>query len=246
MLEWFILIAAAFFAGILNSIAGGGSFLTLPALVFTGIPEVAANATSAVAVFPGYLGAAAGFRRELYAFDRVRLGRYLLVAAIGGLLGSLLLLITSNAFFASLVPWLLFFATAMFALGSRLTSWLQRRARPYLVPQYWVLFLVAIYGGYFNGGLGIILLAAFVTFGMDNLNLMNGLKNGLSLIISAVSVTTFALAGIIHWPQAMVMMVAATAGGYSGALVAKALPPSLIRTIIVVVGLVMTLLFFLR
>lgn len=246
MFDWLILITAAFFAGILNSIAGGGSFLTLPALVYIGIPEVAANATSAVAVFPGYLGAAVGFRHELLEFDRHRLRRYMVMTAAGGLIGSLLLLITSNAFFATLVPWLLLFATALFAYGKTLTKWLQNQSGSYQVPEYITLFCVAVYGGYFNGGLGIILLAVFITFGMNNLNLMNGLKNGLSLIISAVSVVTFSLAGIVHWPQATVMMIAATAGGYSGALVAKALPAPLIRSIIVSVGLAMALLFFLR
>ncbi len=246
MIEWVVLIAAAFFAGILNSIAGGGSFLTFPALVFAGIPPVAANATSAMAVFPGYLGAAAGFRRELISFDRHQLYRYLIIATIGGLAGAVLLLVSSNEFFSLLVPWLLLLATLLFSFGRQMTGWLQARKNPVRLPQHWVLLLVSIYGGYFNGGLGIILLAAFIAFGMQDLSLMNGLKNGLSLILSVVSVTAFAIAGIVHWPQALAMMAASTIGGYAGALVAKALPPNVLRAIIILVGCIMSVIFFIR
>ncbi len=246
MYEWLILIVAAFGAGILNSIAGGGSFLTFPALVFAGIPPVAANATSAVAVFPGYLGAAAGFRREILNFPRKRLFHYLLLATIGGLIGSLLLLVTSNAFFSILIPWLLLFATALFAFGVHITRWLKNSSRPVKIHETSILLFVSIYGGYFNGGLGIILLAVFSLIGMTDLNQMNGIKNGMSFLLSAVSVAIFAIAGIVHWPEAVVMMFASTAGGYSGAMVAKAMPSSLLRCIIIAIGLIMTLIFFLR
>ncbi len=246
MPEWLILIIASFLAGILNSIAGGGSFLTFPALVFVGISPVAANATSAVAVFPGYLGAAAGFRREIFSFPQRRLLQYSFIAAIGGLIGSLLLLITSNVLFSTLVPWLLLFATALFAIGGKVTGWLKNH--PYLIGRHElsILFLVSVYGGYFNGGLGIILLALFTLFGMSNLNTMNGLKNGLSFILSAVSVVTFSIAGIVHWPEAVIMMIGSTTGGYTGAVVARALPGGVLRLIIIMVGLLMTVIFFQR
>lgn len=246
MLTWLLLIVAAFSAGMLNALAGGGSFLTFPALVYAGIPPVSANATSAVAVFPGYMGAAAGFRQELLDFDRPQLRRYLSLAVIGGLIGSLLLLITSNAVFSAVVPWLLLFATLVFAFGQQITRWLTAMDSSLHTAETPILLAVSIYGGYFNGGLGIILLAAFITFGMQDLHLMNGLKNGLSLVLSTVSVITFSVAGIVHWPQALVMMAATTAGGYIGALVAKAMPPRLLRTIIVLIGLIMTVIFFSR
>lgn len=245
-MEWLILILAALAAGILNSIAGGGSFLTFPALVYAGLPPVAANATSAVAVFPGYLGAAAGFRKELLSFENHLLRRYLIIAALGGLSGSLLLLITSNTVFSLIVPWLLLFATLIFALGRQLTEWLDQRELNLEHHATPILFGVAVYGGYFNGGLGIILLAAFITFGMQDLHLMNGLKNGLSLLLSSVSVVIFAVAGLVQWPQAMVMMLATTLGGYLGAFIAKALPPKLLKIIIVAIGTLMTVVFFLR
>ncbi|MBN8242552.1 sulfite exporter TauE/SafE family protein [Nitratireductor aquimarinus] len=248
MEEYLILAVAAFFAGTLNTVAGGGTFLTFPALVYTGVPVVAANATSAVAVFPGYLGGALGFRSELAAFDRSRLLRIAGLTAIGGLIGSLLLLVSSNEAFSLVVPFLLAAATLIFAFGARIQTWARRHgsgggeAGEGRIST----LVVSIYGGYFNGGLGIVLLALFSLWGMRDLNTMNGLKNGLSFILSAISVATFALAGIVAWPQALVMMAAATIGGYAGAPLARALPPAVVRAVVILVGTVMSLVFFVR
>lgn len=245
MFDTIFLAAAAFCAGVLNTVAGGGTFLTFPALVYTGVPVVAANATSAVAVFPGYLGGAAGFRAELAAYDRKRLLRIMAATAVGGLIGSLLLLVSSNEAFSVVVPFLLIAATLAFAFGDRLQAWARGRrlGRPEGVVGT---VLVSIYGGYFNGGLGIVLLALFSLWGMRDLNVMNGLKNGLSFILSAISVATFALAGIVAWPQAIVMMVAATVGGYAGAPLARMLPKKVVRGVVIVVGVVMSAIFFAR
>lgn len=245
MIEYLILAAAAFFAGVLNTVAGGGTFLTFPALVYTGVPLVAANATSAVAVFPGYLGGAIGFRQEIAAFDRKRLFRIVGVTAIGGLVGSLLLLVSSNEGFSVVVPFLLALATIAFAFGSRIQAWASRRSFG-KAEGPWSTLLVAIYGGYFNGGLGIVLLALFSLRGMRDINLMNGLKTGLSFVLSAISVATFAVAGIVEWPQAIVMMVAATIGGYAGAPIARALPANVVKLIVVLVGATMSVAFFWR
>lgn len=245
MTEYLVLAAAAFFAGVLNTIAGGGTFLTFPALVYTGVPVVAANATSTVAVLPGYLGGAAGFRREIAAFDRVRLMKIVAATAIGGLMGSLLLLVSSNEAFSAVVPFLLALATLAFALGDRIKDWAQRHSFGSAEGPLGTV-LVSIYGGYFNGGLGIVLLALFSLWGMRDLNMMNGLKTGLSFILSAISVATFALAGLVAWPQAVVMMVAATAGGYAGAPLARALPRPVVRAVVIVVGATMSAVFFWR
>jgi len=245
MLDNILLAGAALLAGVLNTIAGGGTFLTFPALVYTGVPVVAANATSAVAVFPGYLAGAAGFRRELAAFDRKGLLRIMTAAATGGLIGSLLLLVSSNEAFSAVVPFLLIVATASFAFGDRLQAW--ARASRLGKPQGWPgTVLVSIYGGYFNGGLGIVLLALFAVWGMRELHAMNGLKNGISFILSALSVATFAAAGIVAWPQAMLMMAAATLGGYAGAPLARALPRKVVRGVVIAVGIVMSTVFFWR
>ncbi len=246
MSQWIILITAAFFAGVLNSIAGGGSFLTFPALVMAGIAPVSANATSAVAVFPGYLGGVAGFRNELASQGRPFMLRYLLCASIGGLLGSLLLLVSSNSFFSLIVPWLLLVSTLAFACGEQVLKRIKREGNRSRLVEYLSLFLVCAYGGYFNGGLGIILLAVFLFLGHSDLNLMNGLKNAISFCIAIVSVAAFALAGIVQWPEALVMMVATTLGGYYGAVVARKIPPPALKYLITVIGFVMTAIFFFR
>lgn len=245
MSDFFILGVAAFLAGVLNTIAGGGTFLTFPALVFTGVPAVAANATSAVAVFPGYLGGAAGFRAEIMAFDRRRLARIVGFTAIGGLAGSLLLLVSSNEAFDFVVPFLLIAATLAFAFGDRLQGWAQRRGGGRPDGAFGTL-AVSVYGGYFNGGLGIVLLALFSLWGMRDLNQMNALKNFLSFVLSAISVAAFAVAGIVDWPKALVMMVAATLGGYAGAPLARALPRPVVRGVVITVGASMSAIFLLR
>ncbi|CAG1001597.1 putative membrane transporter protein YfcA [Myxococcaceae bacterium] len=207
MSEYIILAAAAFLAGMLNTVAGGGRFLTFPALVYTGVPPVAANATSAVAVFPGYLGGALGFRQEIAAYDRRRLRKVVAFTAIGGLAGSLPLLVSSNEAFSLVVPFLPALATLAFAFGPRIQAWASRRSVGKPEGALGTL-LVSLYGGYFNGGLGIVLLALFSLWGMRDLKVMNGLKNALSFVLSAISVATFAAAGVVALPQAVLMMVA--------------------------------------
>lgn len=245
-MELALILSAAFGAGILNTIAGGGTFLTFPALVFSGVPPVAANATSAVAVFPGYLGGAVGFRHELRSFNRKTLIRLTMVTLVGGLAGSLLLTVSSNEAFSVVVPFLLFGATLAFLYGDRFRRWAARRSR--LVKPYGSvgLFFVSVYGGYFNGGLGIVLLAIFTLWGMTNLLEMNGLKNGLSLALSAISVVIFSMSGLVEWYQAVLMMIASTIGGYLGAPIARILPRPLIRLIIAFVGFSMSAVFFWR
>ncbi len=246
LFDWTILAAAAFGAGMLNTVAGGGTFLTFPALVFTGIPPVAANATSAVAVFPGYLAGALGFRRELGRVDRARLGRLAAVTLAGGLAGSLLLMVSSNEMFSRIVPALLLFATLVFLFGDRLRRLVSGLATGEGAAGAAGLFLVSLYGGYFNGGLGIMLLALFSIWGMSDLYEMNGLKNGLSFVLSAISVAAFAVAGLVVWPQAVLMMAASTAGGYAGAPAARLLPRPVLRGLIALVGVGMTAVFALR
>lgn len=246
MYDWLLVIAAAFGAGILNTIAGGGTFLTFPTLVFIGIPAVTANATSTVAVFPGYLGGALGYRRELQTFNRGALLRLTLISLAGGLVGSLLLLVSSNEAFSVLVPFLLLAATLAFLFGEPLRQWAANRARIITPHGAAGLFAVSLYGGYFNGGLGIVLLALFALWGLTNIHEMNGLKSGLSFALSAISVATFTLAGLVEWPHAVIMMLAATLGGYAGAPLARVLPEPAIRLMIAGIGLSMSLLFFLR
>ena len=246
MVDFIILIAAAFGAGVLSTIAGGGTFLTLPALVFTGVPMVAANATSAVAVFPGYLGGALGFRRELSDYLPRQLARLVAITLLGGLAGSGLLLVSSNDTFSLAVPFLLLFATLVFLFGDPIRAWAAARSRATKPEGAIGLFLVSVYGGYFNGGLGIVLLALFSLWGMTDIHRMNGLKNALSFSLSAISVAVFALAGIVDWPKAIVMMIASSVGGYAGAPIARKIPKPLLIAIIAAIGFGMSSLFFWR
>ncbi len=241
--DW-ILGLAAFGAGVLNAIAGGGSFLTLPALLLGGVPPVAANATSAVAVFPGYIGSVWGQRRELAALPRPLLWQAAWVSLLGGVLGAALLLVTSNQAFRTLVPWLLLFATLLFALGPLASRGRQDGPPPRWRP--WALGATAVYGGYFNGGLGILLMAVLSFSRTGDLHTVNALKNLISALLAAISVAIFAAAGIVHWREAVLMMASCTVGGYLGVRLAKALPARVVRWFVIVVGLVTSALFFQR
>lgn len=236
--------AAAFGAGVLNAIAGGGSFLTFPALVFAGVPPIAANATSAIAVCPGYLGSTLGFRQELGALPATRWRREMAVAACGGLAGAGLLLVTPAKVFSGLVPWLLLLATGLFALG----PFLARSHQGFAQARWrWPgLLCVSMYGGYFNGGLGILLMALYTLTGENRLHTVNALKNLNSLVLSVLSVLAFAAAGAIVWSQAVWMMAWAMVGGWAGAHLARRLPALWVRWLVIATGLVMSALFFSR
>ena len=241
--ELSLLVSASFIAGIINSIAGGGSFLTFPALVFAGVPTIAANATSAVAVFPGYLSGALGFSKELKEYPKSKFLLLIMLSIMGGIGGSLLLLITPASVFSYIIPWLLGFATLLFAFGDFVGKWAKKNSNSNGITGNLATLIVCIYGGYFNGGLGIVLLALFSTLGLRDIHLMNGLKNIMSFALSAASVVTFAIAGIVFWQQAFIMMIATTIGGYFGVVVARKLSKNTIRVIIVLIGLIMTIIF---
>ena len=246
-LVWPLTGAAALLAGALNAVAGGGSFLTFPALVAAGVPPIAANATSAMAVSPGYLGSTLGFGPELRQLPAARLRQEVLVAGFGGLLGAGLLLLTPGRLFEGLVPWLLALATALFALAPRLSRLGGQVTAG--APGRWRLpglLAVAVYGGYFNGGLGILLMALYSLNGETRMNTINALKNLNSLVLSLLSVAAFAWAGAIVWPQALWMMALATLGGWLGARWARRLPARAVRIGVIATGALMSLLFFLR
>ena len=245
-MDFALIAVAAFAAGVLNTIAGGGTFLTLPALVAIGVPVVAANATSAVAVFPGYLGGALGYRAELRDFAPALLLRLTLVALSGGLAGALLLMASSDAAFSAVVPFLLLLATLAFLFGDEFRAWAARSARSVRPYGAFGLFCVSLYGGYFNGGLGIVLLALFSLWGLGNIHAMNALKNGISFALSAISVAAFATAGLVAWPEATVMMAASVVGGYAGAPLARRVPRGALRALIAAIGFGMSAVFFHR
>ena len=246
MLEALLLFAAGFFGGMLNAVAGGGTFITFPALVFTGIPPVVANATTTVAALPGYLSSAIAFRNDIRRIHDAPFARLTAWTMIGGAIGSGLLLVSSNKAFSVLVPFLLLAATLVFYRADdvrRMASRWRSVVKPFGLG---ILMPVAIYGGYFNGGLGIILLAVFAMWGMSDLHAMNGLKCWLSFALSLVAFAVFAAGGAVAWGPAAIMAAGTIAGGYAGAPVARRIPRYTLRLLIAVVGFGMTAIFFWR
>lgn len=249
MLEWFVLLGAGFIAGILNAIAGGGTFICFPALVWVGVPAISANATATLVALPGYISSAWAFRHDLSADGRLKLREILIISAIGGVLGALLLVVTPASVFLGIVPWLLLIATLLFAFGPQLTTILRGREAAQIgwLTAATVVMAVSIYGGYFNGGLGIVLLAAFSLIGYTNLHQMNGLKSVVSSSLSLVSTLTFIMAGIIDWRYALPLAISSALGGYVGASQSRKIKnTALLRHFVTAVGAVMSLLFFLK
>jgi uncharacterized membrane protein YfcA len=248
MLTYLVLLIAGFAAGALNAVAGGGTFLSFPALVWAGVPPIAANATATFAALPGYIGSAWGFRRDLVAQGPLSIRAIVALSVAGGFFGALLLLVTSQETFSAIVPWLLLLATLVFAAGPlilrRITA--GGGAGFGVAAASAMILAVTVYGGYFNGGLGIMLLAAFGLIGFTDLNAMNGLKNVVSAILSLVAVATYVAAGLVDWTYALPLAASCALGGYVGARLARRIAsPALLRLFITAVGAVMTVLFFL-
>jgi uncharacterized membrane protein YfcA len=236
--------AAAFAAGVMNSVAGGGSFLSFPALVFAGVPPISANATNNCAMWVGTLGSARGYREEI-AEHRSLLLPVLVVSVLGALVGSLLLLVTPSALFERMIPWLLLFATAVFAASPLLARDVPERPQ-HATWQLAVQFFVAIYGGYFGAGMGILMLAVLSFSGLPTFNAANGIKNVLSVAINGVALVPFALAKIVDWRLAIPMALVALVGGYAGARFFRRLPQPVSRAIVIAIGVTMTIVFFVR
>lgn len=245
------LCLAAFLGGALNAVAGGGTFLTFPMLILGGIPSREANATSTVALWPGAVASVFGYREEL-RHERRTLWVLGAVSAVGGLAGALLLVLTAERTFARLVPWLLLVATAIFASGPSLSRRLHAKGRPdphgsrALAAMALMQLPIAVYGGYFGAGIGILMLAMMSLWGMEDLNAMNGLKAILGSVINAVALATFVVKGLVVWGVALPMVVGAIAGGYVGARYARKLDRRVLRGIIIATGVVLTVVFFVR
>lgn len=244
--SYLLLIGAALGAGLMNSVAGGGSFLTFPALVFTGVPSIVANATSTVALFPGALASAWAYRRDFAGQERIPLKPAFVTSIAGGIVGALLLLNTSQKTFDVIIPWLLLGATTVFALGPRVMKELKRQdwmgSKTLIVLQ----FFIGIYGGYFGGAVGIIMLAVWSLAGLRNINAMNGGRTLLGGVMNAAAVVCFTIAGKVWWLQTAMMLVAAVIGGYVGARFARKVKPAWVRGMIIVISFAVTAAFFLR
>jgi uncharacterized protein len=251
-----LVVLASAVAGAVNSIAGGGTLLTFPALVGLGIPPIVANATSTVALWPGALGSMLGYRRELKGMRRWAIA-FAVPSLLGGLVGAWLLLETPPDRFAALVPWLVLGATALFMVQGWITPAVSAKRRTAVSgerprasdlpngvstlrppPSTLVFqFLVAVYGGYFGAGVGILMLASLGFAGFTNIHQMNGLKNWGGLCMNAVAAIMFAFSDIVSWPVALSMAVGATLGGYLGSRLAQRVPQAVVRRAIVFIGL---------
>ncbi len=242
-MSYFLLTTAALGAGVINAVAGGGSFLTFPALVFSGVPSIVANATSTVALFPGVLTSAWAYRNEMKTLE-IPVKAAIFASIAGGISGALLLLLTSQQAFDAVIPWLLLAATIVFAIGPRVTTTFKRKS--WIGPKALVIFhyFVGIYGGYFGGAVGIIILAVWSLAGLRDIHAMNAGRTLLGGLMNAAAVVLFIFARKVWWAQAAVMLVAAVLGGYAGARIARRVNPSLIRTAIIMFGLFVTVAFF--
>ncbi len=227
----------------MNSVAGGGSFLSFPALLFAGVPAISANATNNAAMWVGTIGSARGYREEVAA-HRGLLLPLIAVSLLGALLGAVALLVTPPLLFERMIPWLLLFATAVFAVS----PWLRRPAgTPRHAPwQLVVQFFVSVYGGYFGAGMGILMLAVLAFSGLPNLNAQNAVKNVLAVSINGIALVPFVIARVVDWRFAVPMAAIALAGGYFGARFFRRVPQPIARGIVIAVGTAMTLAFFIR
>ena len=241
---------AAVAAGAINALAGGGSLLSFPALTAIGLPAVMANVTNTVALVPGYLGATRAQRRELQG-QRRRLLLLLPAAALGGLLGGWLLLKTGERLFTQLVPFLILFASALLAVQEPVRRWLQRRSERHgrKPSERWAVgpvFLAAVYGGFFGGGLSVIVLAVLALSLDDTLTRLNGLKQAVSFAANLTAAAFFLFSAQVAWGLAAGMAVGAIVGGVLGGKLAGRIPAATLRAIVVVVGVAVAAVFFVR
>jgi uncharacterized protein len=238
-----LLLAAAFLAGAVNAVAGGGSLISFPALLAAGYGSVAANVTNNVALMPGYLGGTIGYRRELVDQKR-RAVRLAISAAAGSVLGAMLLLVLPPGVFKIIVPWLILAACALLAAQDRLKALTGGEPRPRAVHAG--VFLGCVYGGYFGAGLGIALLAILGLTLPDDLQRLNALKGLLSLVVSVAAGIGFVLFGPVAWGPAALMAGASLAGGRVGVSVAKRLPSDKLRALVIVFGVAVAVALLIR
>jgi len=245
-----LLLLAGRIGGALNSLAGGGSFVVFPALLAAGVPPVVANASNTYAALPRYASGAVGYWKDVVR-HRDRFVLYAIIAAIFGYLGAELLLHVSDKQFSYAVPWLILFAVVLFAFGSRINAFVLAHAgngrgakAAGAVLLLAMLAAISVYGGFFNAGLGILLLAFLVLAGIDNIHAANGLKMLISVLIALVAVIRFAINGSIDWYHGSIALVGVTIGSYVAARLAYRIPTQLIRALVVVYGVALTVYFF--
>jgi hypothetical protein len=240
-----LVILAGALAGIQNALAGGGSFITLPALIVAGLTPLQANITSTVALFPGQVATGLANRELVSGTPQLSFRVLLVLSLIGGALGGLLLLFTPESIFARLVPWLVLFATLVFAWGSFLRKPSTAAAHLNRISTGFAQFGIAVYGGYFGGGIGFLMLAALSLAGMET-RVSAATKNVLAAVMNASAVLIFAFSGAVNWKEAAALGVGAIAGGLIGAKILSSFPENILRIVVVAIGVALTVGLFLR
>jgi uncharacterized protein len=246
MEHYLLLIAAGSLAGTMNAVAGGGSFVTFPVLLSVGLSPITANASSTVALFPGSLTGSWEYREHIRSFAGIPLWQMCMLTLLGGALGAALLLVTSVSQFIKLVPWLLLTGTLAFAFGRQLGNWLRKRVRIGKVTVLSGQFILGIYGGYFGGAVGIMMMAVWSLFGMNDIKHINANKNLLVAVANAIAVGIFIATGKVAWTETGILLVATMIGGFAGARYSKRMNPVLLRKVIVVFNFVITAVFFIK
>jgi uncharacterized membrane protein YfcA len=243
--DMLVLFIAAFAAGVINSIAGGGTLITFPVLIWLGLDAKVANATSTVALWPGLFGGLFGYRRELENSSQILL-RLGLTSIVGGAVGAWLLIWTPSPTFARLVPFLILFATLLFMSQGAINRRLRLQPIDTAPKRAWWFgviafqFCSATYGGYFGAGNGILMLAALGLLGLNDLNRANGIKNFLGICINSIAVLSFSLSNLVVWSDALLMAGGALVGGYVGASLAVRIGQIIVRRAIIAIGFVIT------
>lgn len=245
-----LLFVAGFIGGTLNSLAGGGSFIMFPALLFAGVPPVLANASNTYACLPGYISGAIGYWRHIVP-HKDKLVAYCIIGLIGGFLGAETLMRVSDEQFSVIIPWLMLFAVTIYIFGQRINRWLaarsngsRRMAAAGTIGLSILLLALCFYGGFFNAGLGIILLAYLALAGFNDVHAMNGLKLLISSVVSIVAVVRFAATGSIAWVEGSAALAGALVGGFLAAYFAHLIPAKVLRGFIIVYGIALTGYFF--
>ena len=246
-----LLFAVAVIGGAINSVAGGGSFLCFPVLLFTGVPPIQANATNTMALWPGTVASVGAYRRELVGENAKLLVPLVCTGLIGGIIGAIALLKTPQATFLHLIPYLIGVATVLFAISGRVTRFLrsrsahlQNRSRIAVVGAALLQLIIAVYIGFFGAGAGILMLAMLSLLGIESIHTMNAYKTVLATVGNGIAIAMFVLAGAILWPQAAVMLVGASVGGYGGAYYAQKMNPLHVRWMVIAIGVALTVYFF--
>jgi len=250
---WQALVAfgSAFIAGAINSVAGGGTLLTFPTLIWLGLPSINANATSTVAIWPGTVGTIWGYRQDL-STSSPRMLALVAPSVLGGILGALLLNRTPPALFDALVPFLILFATLLFMVQEPIQRRLKishpesHKSTKWLIGAMTFQLFVALYGGYFGAGIGILMLAALSVLGLTDIHQMNGLKALLGASVNGVAALYFIWARMVYWPEFVVMVIGAIIGGYGGALIARRIGGRAVRRIVILVGFSMAASMFVK